>query len=137
MSGRNWVCDVCRSNNSSNAAICSVCHQPRTITPITGTPRFDGSIMNDKMEVTVDMTSQKSVEKHHKSRHNGRKESRHRHRNDSPVSQPSQGGESMKMAATASVAPMSLKPSKSSRRVTKKPMVVSGNVFEEVGLEQT
>ena len=38
----------------------------------------------------------------------------------------------------APVAPMSLKSSKSSsRRVTKKPVVVPGNVFEEVGIEQT
>ena len=44
----------------------------------------------------------------------------------------------LKGMVAAPVAPMSLKSSKSSsRRVTKKPVVVPGNVFEEVGIEQT
>ena len=92
VSGRNWVCDVCRSSNNPNTSICSVCHQSRTITPINVSPVFADPTDSDKMEVTVDIASTKPVEKHHKSRHSGRRESRHRHRNESPISQPKQVG---------------------------------------------
>ena len=69
-----------------------VCHQARTITPINVSPVFGDPTDSDRMEVAVDMAHTKPVEKHHKSRHSGRRESRHHHRYESPVSQPKQVG---------------------------------------------
>ena len=65
VSGRNWVCDVCRSSNNPNTSICSVCHQARTITPINVSPVFGDPTDSDRMEVAVDMAHTKPVEKHH------------------------------------------------------------------------
>lgn len=87
VSGRSWVCDVCRSSNNPNTSICSVCHQPRKITPINVSPVFGDPTDSDKMEVAVDVSTAKPTEKRRKSHHSGRRESHHHRRDESPLIQ--------------------------------------------------
>ena len=129
MGGRNWVCDVCHSINSSNSSYCGVCHQPRSITPINVSSSVVEAAEGDKPgEVAVDMPRSDRHRRSHHSRRNA-----HRHTRSETSMSKLQTEVVQEGGAQEPVAPMSLKPLKpSSRHPVKKAMNLSANSLKGV-----
>lgn len=86
MSSRTWTCDVCQTTNNPNTTICNHCRQARSITPIQSSPTYEDAQENDQQ--VVNMPSVKP-ERHRRSHHGGRRESRrHSHREEPAVAEP-------------------------------------------------